>query len=165
MGTTFLQMSCLWASEMSPSRLVAGSSLFLMAGPLEGCVSCFSGSQAPSMSWYTVPSKGPYCGSESALCSFMCHTLQPTPPYVCSHLGPRSLGLCVCVPSLGIPRVLWRASHYSGPWLQDNCTLVPHQRHHSYWHISVAKDSVCVHVPNIISAAVKSQPTFKMDCI
>lgn len=48
MGATFFYKELLWASEMSPSRPTAGSPLFLMVGPLEGCVCCcFSGSQMP----------------------------------------------------------------------------------------------------------------------
>ena len=58
MGITFfLTNELLRASEMSPSRPAVSSSLFLMVGPLEGCVSCFSWPQMPSMSWYAVPSR------------------------------------------------------------------------------------------------------------
>lgn len=47
MGTTSLYKELLRATEMSPSWPTAGSLLFQMAGPLEGCVSCFSWSQTP----------------------------------------------------------------------------------------------------------------------
>ena len=50
MGTTVFYKELPWATEMSPSWPTAGSPLFQMAGPLEGCVSCFSGFQTPSFS-------------------------------------------------------------------------------------------------------------------
>jgi hypothetical protein len=42
MGTTVFYKELPSATEMSPSRPTASSPLFQMAGPLEGCVSCFS---------------------------------------------------------------------------------------------------------------------------
>ena len=50
MEQLFFYIELQQATEMSPSWPTAGSPLFQMAGPLEGCVSCFSGSQMPSFS-------------------------------------------------------------------------------------------------------------------
>lgn len=48
MGTTVVYKRQLWATDMSPPWPTAGSPLFQVAGPLEGCNYSFSGSQAPS---------------------------------------------------------------------------------------------------------------------
>ena len=49
MGTTVFHKDLPWIGDaMSLSRPTAGSPLFQMAGPLKGCVSCFSGSQMPT---------------------------------------------------------------------------------------------------------------------
>ena len=50
MGTTVVTKRCHGLLKMSPSRATVGSPLFQVVGSLEGCVSCFSGSQTPSFS-------------------------------------------------------------------------------------------------------------------
>ena len=49
-GNNFFYKELPRATEMSLSWPTAGSPLFQMVGPLEECVSCFSGSQTPSFS-------------------------------------------------------------------------------------------------------------------
>ena len=50
MGRTVLYKELLWATDMLPSQPTVGSPLFQVAGPQEGCDSCFSVSQDLSSS-------------------------------------------------------------------------------------------------------------------
>ena len=101
--TVFFTKSCHGLLRCLHPGLLKACPLFQMAGPLEGCVFCFSGSQTPSFSTRSCP------GLLRCLHSGL---LQAVPVIVCCHQQKHDSKIAVSLKSLWA----WRRARKLSNW-------------------------------------------------